>query len=334
MTMDAMVRYLESCGFKADKKYDPDTKSYRFTIERGGRYLVRHFKWLNCDAPWLHQKQFLDSMANEFEKESKSDALMTSLFGKPSSKWTDPKTGKEFGYSWGFDRVTGDFSDYVKNDIQSTSYVSDIINKIIHEKEKEEMSNCIDRVKWRVGSTTLNRTPCSDDKEILTVVLKARPIDGYTFGYPGPHEIEIITNELENRLNGNVDDYKRLVNSVYGHLPSTKLPAIEKVIFNDPATIIIWKDETKTVVKCQKGDTFDPEKGFAMAVVKKVLGNQGNYCETVKKWTGSHRYDPYHSSKWLATQRLYNALGDKKATKTDLKAAMEEAVKYLEGGNT
>lgn len=154
MTMDCMVRYLESCGFKADKKYDPDTKSYRFTIESDGRYLVRHFKWLNCDAPWLHQKQFLDSMVNEFEKESKSDSLMTSLFGKPSSKWTDPKTGKEFGYSWGFDKITGDFSDYVKNDIQSTSYVSDIINKIIHEKEQEEMSNCIDRVKWRMRMYT------------------------------------------------------------------------------------------------------------------------------------------------------------------------------------
>lgn len=61
------------------------------------------------------------------------------------------------------------------------------------------------------------------------------------------------------------------------------LPAINKVIFNDPATIIMWADGTKTVVKADK-DVFDPEKGMAMAICKKVLGNQGNYYETFKKW--------------------------------------------------
>ena len=59
---------------------------------------------------------------------------------------------------------------------------------------------------------------------------------------------------------------------------------IEKVIFNDPATIIIWKDGTKTVVKTQEGDTFDPMVGMAMCIAKKAMGNQGNYFEEFKKW--------------------------------------------------
>lgn len=59
---------------------------------------------------------------------------------------------------------------------------------------------------------------------------------------------------------------------------------IENVIFNDPATIVFWKDGTKTVVKCQEGDTFDPEKGLAMAMCKKMLGNKGNFNEVFKKW--------------------------------------------------
>jgi len=63
-----------------------------------------------------------------------------------------------------------------------------------------------------------------------------------------------------------------------------KLPKIDKVIFNDPATIIFWKDGTKTVVKCHDRDCFDKEKGFAMACLKKVLGNCGHYYEEVKKW--------------------------------------------------
>ena len=49
-------------------------------------------------------------------------------------------------------------------------------------------------------------------------------------------------------------------------------PKIEKVIFNYPATIIIWSDKTKTVVKCRAVDTWDPEKGFVMAYLTKVMG--------------------------------------------------------------
>ena len=47
---------------------------------------------------------------------------------------------------------------------------------------------------------------------------------------------------------------------------------IKKVIFNNPATIVIWADGTKTVVKRQKGDRYDKEKGLAMAFVKRTMG--------------------------------------------------------------
>lgn len=57
---------------------------------------------------------------------------------------------------------------------------------------------------------------------------------------------------------------------------------ITKVIFNGPATIVFWKDKTKTVVKCDKDDVFDPEKGLAMAISKKFFGNKGNYYNIFK----------------------------------------------------
>lgn len=60
--------------------------------------------------------------------------------------------------------------------------------------------------------------------------------------------------------------------------------SIKDVIFNDPAVIVLWNDGTKTVVKCSENDIFDPEKGLAMAISKKALGNQGNYYETFKKY--------------------------------------------------
>lgn len=59
---------------------------------------------------------------------------------------------------------------------------------------------------------------------------------------------------------------------------------IERVIFNDPATIVLWKDGTKTIVKAQEGDDFDPEKGLAMAIAKKALGNRGNFNNIFHKW--------------------------------------------------
>lgn len=59
---------------------------------------------------------------------------------------------------------------------------------------------------------------------------------------------------------------------------------IKKVIYNNPATIVLWEDGTKTIVKCQDNDTYDPEKGLAMCFAKKALGNKGHYMQTFKKW--------------------------------------------------
>lgn len=59
---------------------------------------------------------------------------------------------------------------------------------------------------------------------------------------------------------------------------------IENVIFNDPATIVIWTDGTKTVVKCQPGDTYSKETGLALCIAKKFFDNKGNFNEVFKKW--------------------------------------------------
>ena len=59
---------------------------------------------------------------------------------------------------------------------------------------------------------------------------------------------------------------------------------IKEVIFNDPATIVIWSDGTKTVVKCQPGDVYSKETGLALCIAKKYLGNKGNFNEVFKKY--------------------------------------------------
>ena len=87
----------------------------------------------------------------------------------------------------------------------------------------------------------------------------------------------------EVKLSGVVlDTFKESNRRVGGYKSCT----IKRVIFNDPATIVIWSDNTKTVVKCQPGDTYDREKGLAMCVAKRFLGDKGNYNEVFKKHLG------------------------------------------------
>ena len=58
----------------------------------------------------------------------------------------------------------------------------------------------------------------------------------------------------------------------------------ERVIFNQPATIVWWSDGSKTVVKCHEDDTYDKEKGLAMAFMKRMYGIDGYFNEIVKEW--------------------------------------------------
>lgn len=71
---------------------------------------------------------------------------------------------------------------------------------------------------------------------------------------------------------------------LHGKSSHNGLPSIDKVIYNDPATIVLWKDGSKTVVKAQDGEPYDDEKGLAMAISKKALGNKGNYYNTFDKF--------------------------------------------------
>lgn len=57
---------------------------------------------------------------------------------------------------------------------------------------------------------------------------------------------------------------------------------VKKIIFNAPATIVFWYDGTKTVVKCGPHDIYDPEKGFAIAFMKRFFGNNLEFHKCLK----------------------------------------------------
>lgn len=72
---------------------------------------------------------------------------------------------------------------------------------------------------------------------------------------------------LENiRLKRKIDDLTR-----EDDIPSAYF-VIDKVIFNPPATIVFWKDGTKTVVKCKEGEEFSEWAGIALCLAKKMYG--------------------------------------------------------------
>lgn len=80
---------------------------------------------------------------------------------------------------------------------------------------------------------------------------------------------------------------------------------IKKVIFNNPATIVFWSDGSKTVVKSHLDD-YDPEKGLAMAIAKKALGNEGNYYNVFKKWLPNE-----DSSEEIRDRTCYEIAGER-----------------------
>ena len=60
---------------------------------------------------------------------------------------------------------------------------------------------------------------------------------------------------------------------------------IKNVIFSGPATIVIWSDGDKTIVKKSDCEAeMDKEKGLAMAIIKKAYkdaGKEGSYFRRI-----------------------------------------------------
>lgn len=103
-----------------------------------------------------------------------------------------------------------------------------------------------------------------------------------------------------------IEEIKKMINNTFG------VPKFEykKIIFNGPCTIILWKDDTKTIAKASGGDVFDPEKGVAICFMKKILG----HTETNKVLRkASEQYEDYIAENGIHVTLLDNIaafLGD------------------------
>lgn len=75
---------------------------------------------------------------------------------------------------------------------------------------------------------------------------------------------------------------------------------IERVIFNDPATVVFWEDGTKTVVKCQEGDSYNEQTGLLMCIAKRYFGNTGRFNDVLHEWVPCEEVEPAFD--WEAVQ--------------------------------
>ena len=102
---------------------------------------------------------------------------------------------------------------------------------------------------------------------------------------PSPTFKDLIPKTMYNEMYTAKEKYMKFRNTINlaGNLE------IKKVIFNCPATIVFWSDGSKTVVKCGENDFYDHEKGLAMCIAKRYLGNKGNYYNKLRKWLDMYK---------------------------------------------
>lgn len=113
--------------------------------------------------------------------------------------------------------------------------------------------------------------------------------------------------------------------------------SIKKVIFNPPATVVQWTDGSKTVVKCNAKDNFDPEKGLAMAIAKRCASNSPDFYKEMQKWVKKSGYkQPIEETKKpdmeainRLTTQMYNAIVEADKDLYALEMLREALIKEL-----
>ena len=140
--------------------------------------------------------------------------------------------------------VTKKFADQV-------SFCDSISNAILDEARRNDVTplNVLNRVREAV----INKLRCLEKanptkrSDMLDALMSAHPRCGHT--------------------------YEIYAMGEWGQKPSYNCPELDKIMFSGNRTIVFWKDGTKTVVKCGKGEEFDEYSGFVAAFAKKAFGS-------------------------------------------------------------
>ena len=100
-------------------------------------------------------------------------------------------------------------------------------------------------------------------------------------------------NELSSLFSSGIANLKEMLKEAFGELfdleennMSRKSVEVKKVKYSGPCTIVIWADDSKTIVRCQDGDRYSKEVGLLMCLAKKVWGTNtsgSNFNDYISK---------------------------------------------------
>lgn len=94
-------------------------------------------------------------------------------------------------------------------------------------------------------------------------------------------DIRSCLNYIPKKENINIDI--SAFNTVPKDYALKKYTTPHRIIVNYPATIVFWKDGTKTVVKCAAGTDPDLYSAFCAAVCKKVFGSNSHLKKVIEE---------------------------------------------------
>lgn len=309
MRMHEMNEAFEKEGFEVKRDYITDKSTYAFTIRKDGVFACGEYTWhksLSNLENNLRQGRFIENLIHTWEKEYEK-----------SHNHPLYQLRSDLAHHGGEAKLIVNHKEYPIH---------------ITEVTVDSSANEIPRVSVEGEFMSLTPKVYSEYEAELMKFVSKRVLNSI-YGLPSAYT-DGTGYIAAARGNGKSLLAMKQAFEMIGYSDPF---AIEKVIFNGPATIVMWMDGTKTIVKCQDGDTFDPEKGLAMAISKKAFGNKGNYCDVFKKslkncdiyYEETVNNDPHIGDIYNAYQKLLDTLNNKKATKSDLGIAMEEAIGYL-----
>lgn len=138
--------------------------------------------------------------------------------------------------------------------------------------DSDGVKRLYDRIyRWGNDMRKRNMPISSEMKKILNSIYGRENAmtmrQGYIYKYPNEKYEKCMVDEFEDhgtpRHSGR---YPWVSGKNHSMVP-------DRIVFNPPATIVFWKDGTKTVVKCAEGEKFDPYTGFCYAFTEHFLGS-------------------------------------------------------------
>lgn len=255
MRMDEMNKLFEEQGFEVERKWLTEKDCYEFHLRRDGEDWYCHYTYPNGASGAVaskHQKTFVEQTIRNFEK------IYCSNHRSLQESFTE---------------LLMDFCQ--KHHITLNSEVivpGDKVELYFRKGVKQERID----IEWRNIISPMDALTAIERRLINIGMVKDTYIDCKVRN----DSLSALSEAVYFMTNYDAGGFAKLIKPVDKKLETR----IKDVIFNPPATIVKWDDGTKTVVKVQNGEDYDPEKGLAMAISKKALGNKREYYHTFLHW--------------------------------------------------